>query len=46
MNRGRHRKKKDNKTNIKVTIYDANLSCYITYYIKNGKLEIENVKPR
>ena len=27
-------------------MYDANLGCYITYYIKNGKLEIENVKPR
>lgn len=46
MNRGRHRKKKDNKIHPKVIIYDGNSGCYITYYIKNGKLEIENVKPR
>ena len=45
-NRGRHRKKKDNKTYLRVTVYDANLSCYVTYYIENGKLKIENVKPR
>ena len=46
MNRGRHRKKKDNKMHVRVTVYDANLSCYVTYYIENGKLQIENVKPR
>ncbi len=46
MNRGRHRKKKDNKAHVRVTMYDANLGCYITYCVKNGKLEIENVKPR
>ena len=46
MNRGRHRKKKDNKIHPKVTLYDDKLGCYVTFYIKNGKLEIENVKPR
>ena len=46
MNRGRHRKKKDNKIHPKVTVYDDQLGCYVTFYIKNGKLEIENVKPR
>ena len=46
MNHGRHRKKKDNKIYPKITIYDDNLGCYITCCIKNGKLEIENVKPR
>lgn len=45
MNRGRHRKKK-HKIRVKVTMYDNNLNCYVTYYVKNGKLEIENVKPR
>lgn len=45
-NRGRRRKKKDNKMHPKVTIYDANLSCYVTYYIDNGKLKVENDKPR
>lgn len=46
MNRGRHRKKKDNKIHPKITVYYDNVDCYITYYVKNGKLEIENVKPR
>ena len=46
MNRGRHRKKKDNKIHVRVTVYDNNLSCYVTYYIDNGKLKIVNVKPR
>lgn len=46
MNRGRHKKKKYNKIRVKVTMYDDILGCYITYYVKNGKLEIENVKPR
>lgn len=46
MNRGRHRKKKDNKIHPKVTLYDDYLGCYITCYIKNGKIKIENVKPR
>ena len=45
-NRGRHRKKKDNKMHVKVTMYDDSLNCYFTFYVKNGKLEIENVKPR
>ena len=46
MNRGRHKKKKDNKIHPKVTLYDDLLDCYFTFYIKNDKLEIENVKPR
>ena len=46
MNRGRHRKKKDNKIHPKITVYDSNLNRFVTFYIKNGKLEIENVKPR
>ena len=46
MNRGRHRKKKDNKIHVRVTMYNYDLSCYVTYYIDNGKLKIENVKPR
>jgi hypothetical protein len=46
MNRGRHRKKKENKIYIVETLYNAYLRCYITYYINNDKLEIENVKPR
>lgn len=46
MNRGRHRKKKDNKIHPKVSLYDDLLGCYVTFCIKNGKLEIENVKPR
>ena len=46
MNRGRHKKKKDNKIYPKVSLYDDLLGCYVTFYIKNGKLEIENVKPR
>lgn len=45
-NRGRHKKKKDNKIYPKITIYDANSNCYITFYMKNNKLEIENVKLR
>ena len=43
-NRGRHRKK--NKIYPKITVYDSNLNCYVTFYIKNNKLEIEHVKPR
>ena len=46
MNRGRHKKKKDNKIHPKITVYYDNVDCYITYYVKNDKLEIENVKPR
>lgn len=46
MNHGRHRKKKDNKIRIKLTMYDNNLDCYITYSVINGKVEIINVKPR
>ena len=45
-NRGRHKKKKDNKIHSKIKIYDSNLNCYITFYIENNKLKIENVKPR
>ena len=45
MNRGRHRKKK-HKIGIKLTMYDNNLDCYITYSVINGKVEIINVKPR
>ena len=45
MNRGRHRKKK-HKIRVKVTMYDAYLGCYVTYYVINGKLKVENVKPR
>ena len=45
-NRGRHKKKKDNKIHARVTMYDDILNCYVTFYIKNSKLETENVKPR
>lgn len=45
-NRGRHKKKKDNKIHPKITVYNDRLGCYVTFYIKNSKLEIENVKPR
>ena len=44
-NRGRHKKKKI-EIHSKIKIYDSNLNCYITFYIKNNKLKIENVKPR
>ena len=27
MNRGRHKKKKDNKIHPKITVYDSNLNC-------------------
>ena len=43
-NRGRHKKKKDNTLHQKITVYDRNLNCFVTFYIKNNKLEIENVK--
>ena len=45
-NRGRHKKKKDNKIHSKIKIYDSNLNCYITFYIENNKLKIDNVEPR
>ena len=45
MNRGRHKKKR-HEIHLKVTVYDNNLNCHITYYIENGKLKIENAKPR
>ena len=44
-NRGRHKKKR-HKIYAKVTMYDDILNCYVTFFIKNGKLETENVKPR
>ena len=45
-NRGRHKKKKDNKIHPKVTLYNNILDYYVTYYINNNELKIENVKQR